>query len=297
MAVVDVNKLTYTYPGSSSPALKDISFQVEPGQLLAVIGANESGKSSLCLALAGLIPALFHGQMQGTVTVCGMDTQKHTPGQFAGRVGLVLQNPANQLSGMRYTVYEEIAFGLENLGTPRAEMPARIEHALEQVGLTDLRTRSPYNLSGGQQQRLALASVLVLEPAVLLLDEPTAMLDPQGSLDVFEIVQKLTQTGTTVVIAEHHLEWIARYADRVIALNKGKVLLDGPPREVLVSTQLRETGIRQLRYTQAAELGQSRGLWPMGLALPVTLEQAIAGFRHSGTASPKQEKQDADQGR
>lgn len=292
MVVIDVNGLTYTYPGSPSPALKDVTFQVESGQLLALIGANEAGKSSLCLALAGLLPALFHGQMQGTVTVCGMDTQQHAPGQFAGQVGLVLQNPVNQLSGMRYTVYDEVAFGLENLGTPRAEMPARIENALEQVGLADLGNRSPYTLSGGQQQRLALASVLVLEPAVLLLDEPTAMLDPQGSQEVFEVVQKLVRVGTTVVVAEHHLEWIARYADRVIALNDGQVMIDGKPGEVLTSPLLHETGIGRLRYTQAAELGQARGLWPTGRTLPVTIEQAAAGFQSSG-----QEKQDADSGR
>jgi energy-coupling factor transport system ATP-binding protein len=289
MAVIEVNGLTYTYPGSSSPALKDVSFQVEPGQLLAVIGANEAGKSSLCLALAGLIPALFHGQMQGAVTVCSMDTQKHTPGQFAGRVGLVLQNPTNQLSGMRYTVYEEVAFGLENLGTPRTEMPLRIEHALEQVGLTDLRARSPYTLSGGQQQRLALASVLVLEPEVLLLDEPTAMLDPRASQEVFEVVQKLVRAGTTVVVAEHHLEWIARYADRVIALSKGQVLLDGTPGEVLTSPLIDEAGIGRLRYTQAAELGQSRGLWPTKRVLPVVFEQAVAGSQQTGSIVPGQE--------
>lgn len=282
MAIIEVSGLTYTYPGSSSPALKNLTFRVETGRLLALIGANEAGKSSLCLALAGFIPALFHGQMQGTVTVCGLDTQKHSPGQFAGRVGLVLQNPANQLSGMRYTVSEEVAFGLENLGVPRNKMLTRIEHALEQVGLADLRERSPYTLSGGQQQRLALASVLVLEPAVLVLDEPTAMLDPLGSQAVFEIVQKLTQTGTTVVIADHHLEWIARYADQVIALSNGHMLLDGEPDQVLTSANLHETGIGQLRYTQAAEMGQPRGLWPLERALPVTLEQTTAGFIASG---------------
>ena len=292
MAVIDVNGLTYTYPGSPSPALKDVTFQVESGQLLAVIGSNEAGKSSLCLALAGLIPALYHGQMQGTVTVCGLDTQKHSPGQFAWRVGLVLQNPANQLSGMRYTVYEEVAFGLENMGVPHGEMPVRIGQALEQVGLTAMRERSPYTLSGGQQQRLALASILALAPSVLLLDEPAAMLDPQGSQEVFKVVQNLVRAGTTVVVAEHHLEWIARYADRVVALSQGQVILDGTPAEVLTSPRLRETGIGQLRYTQAANLGEARGLWPRGRALPVTLEQAAAGFQRSG-----QEKQDANPGR
>ena len=281
MPVIEVNGLTYTYPGSLTPALKDITFQVETGQLVAVIGANEAGKSTLCLALAGLIPALFHGQMQGAVTVCGMDTRLHSPGQFAGRVGLVLQNPANQLSGMRYTVYEEVAFGLENLGTPRAEMPSRIELVLQQVGLIELRDRSPYTLSGGQQQRLALASILALEPAVLVLDEPTAMLDPQGSQDIFEVVQDLAQSGTTVVITEHRLEWIGQYADRVIVLNQGEMILDGAPREVLANPILLQVGTGWLRYTQAAQQGQERSLWPVDRELPVTLLQANQGFQEA----------------
>jgi energy-coupling factor transport system ATP-binding protein len=294
MAVIKVNELTYTYPSSSSPALQEVSFQVEAGQLVAVVGANGAGKSTLCLALAGLIPALFHGEMQGRVTICGMETRQHSPGQFAGQVSLVLQNPANQLSGMRYTVYEEVAFGLENLGVPRAAMPARIEHALQQVRLLELRDRSPYTLSGGQQQRLALASILALEPPVLLLDEPTAMLDPQGSQDIFEIVQKLAQAGTTVVIAEHRLEWIAQYANRVIALANGRVILDGAPENILSSPLIRETGIGWLRYTQAAQLGRECNLWPVERTLPVTLEQAVTGFQQTNLGLSRQEQNDAD---
>ncbi len=294
MAVVEVQGLSYTYPGADSPALKDISFQVEAGQLLAVIGANGAGKSSLCLALAGLIPTLFHGQMQGAVTVCGLDTRQHHPGQFAGRVGLVLQNPANQLSGMRYTVYEEVAFGLENLGTPRQEMPARIENALQQVGLAGLGERSPYTLSGGQQQRLALASILAMQPNVLVLDEPTAMLDPQGSQALFTIIYKLARAGTTVIIAEHHLEWIASFADRVIALAEGSLFLDGAPGEVLSSPRLLQAGIGWLRYTRAAHLGQDRGVWPVNRALPVTLNQAVKGFQTAQLYLPGQEQDHAD---
>jgi len=282
MPMLDVSGLTYTYPGGLAPALKNISFQVEPGQLLAIIGPNEAGKSSLCLALAGLIPALFHGEMQGQVTVCGLDTQTHAPGDFAGQVGLVLQNPANQLSGMRYTVCEEVAFGLENLGVPRAEMPERIDRALGQVGLADLRERSPYTLSGGQQQRLALASVLVMNPSILILDEPTAMLDPQGRQEIFGVVQSLARTGVTVVIVEHHIEWIARHADRVLAMEHGEVILDGPPAQVLTSARLRENGVGWLRYTRAAALGRSNGLWPVNRALPVTLEETVAGFQFNG---------------
>jgi len=296
MAAIEVNGLTYTYPSSPAPALKDVAFQVEAGQLVAVVGANGAGKSTLCLALAGFIPALYHGQMQGTVVVGGLDTCQHAPGRFAGRVGLVLQNPANQFSGMCYTVYEEVAFGLENLGVPRTAMPDRIERALQQVGLAELHDRSPYDLSGGQQQRLALASVVVLEPAVLLLDEPMAMLDPGGSQAVFEIIHALVQTGTTVVIVEHRLEWIGRYADRVLALVRGEVLLDGTPGTVLTSPLLREAGIGWLRYTQAAHLGRAHGLWPGERALPVTLEQAVEGFPHSSTISMTQEPCDVDPG-
>lgn len=280
--MLDVDSLTYTYPGGLAPALKNISFQVEPGQLLAIVGPNEAGKSSLCLALAGLIPTLFHGEMQGQVTVCGLDTRFHSPGDLAGQVGLVLQNPANQLSGMCYTVYEEVAFGLENLGISRAEMPERIDRALGQVGLADLRERSPYTLSGGQQQRLALASVLAMSPSVLILDEPTAMLDPQGRLEIFGLVQSLAQTGVTVIIVEHHLEWIARHAGRVLAMENGEVIMDCPPGQVLTSARVRKNGVGWLRYTCAAALGRSNALWPVNRTLPVTLEETVAGFQLNG---------------
>lgn len=294
MPILDVSGLTFTYPGAALPALKDITFQVESGQLVAVVGANGAGKSSLCLALAGLIPALYHGQMQGQVSVCGLDTRQHSPGHFAGRVGLVLQNPANQLSGLRYTVYDEVAFGLENLGLPRIEMPARIEQALQWVGLANLGERSPYSLSGGQLQRLALASILAMQPSVLILDEPVAMLDPQGSRAVFDIIQTLTQNGTTVLIAEHHLEWIGRFADRVIALANGEIVLDGAPQDVLASPRLPEIGVGWLRYTQAAWSGRTRSLWPVERPLPVTMEQAVMGFQPGRAPGSKQELADAD---
>jgi len=278
MAVIEVADLSYTYPTGQRPALKNLTFQIEAGQLVALLGANDAGKSSLCLALAGFIPQLYHGEMQGAVSILGADTRQHAPAHFAGQVGLVLQNPANQLSGMRYTVFEEVAFGLENLGVAPNAMPARIRRALKLAGLEGLDDRSPYTLSGGQQQRLALASVLTLEPSVLILDEPTAMLDPQGSQEVFAVVQQLSRSGVTVIIAEHRLEWVAQYADRVIALARGEMLLDGTPQAVLSSPALIPAGIGWTRYTHAARLGQERNLWPAHLRLPVTLQQATSGF-------------------
>lgn len=289
MAVIEVSGLSFSYPTSPIPALKGLDFRVEAGQFVAVAGANGAGKSTLCLALSGLIPALFNGKISGSVIINGLDTREHSPAEFAGKVGLVLQNPANQLSEMRYTVFEELAFGLENLGVSPDEMPARIERTLEQTGLKDLRNRSPYSLSGGQQQRLALAAMLVLEPPVLILDEPTAMLDPQSGWEVFNIVLSLTRKGTTVVIAEHHLEWIAEYADRVIVLDGGEMILDGKPDKVLTSPALREAGIGSLRYTQAAIQGKKCSFWPAALPLPVTLQQSAVGFALVSSSKPLEE--------
>lgn len=286
MAFVEVTDLTYTYPSGQKPALQNVSFQVETGQVLAIIGANGSGKSTLCLALAGLIPSVFHGEMQGRVVIDGLDTRDHPPADFAGRVGLVLQNPVNQLSGICYTVYEEAAFSLENLGIPPDEMPARIVRALHQCGLSALRNRSPFSLSGGQQQRLALASILVLQPPLLVLDEPTSMLDPQGRQEVFGVIQSLAEAGRTVIIVEHHLEWIARYADRVLALADGRILLDAPPRQALGDLRLLETGCGWLRYTEAAHIARRQTLWPDTRPLPVTLEEAAAGFSDSHLKPP-----------
>ena len=278
MAVVEVDRLTYSYPGSTAPALKDISLRVEAGQMVGVIGANGAGKSTLCLVLAGLIPALFFGEILGNVRVTGLDTQKHTPGQLAGKVGLVLQNPLNQLSTMRYTVFEEVAFGLENLGVAREEMPARIERALSQVELTGLEGRSPYSLSGGQQQRLALASILVFEPPLLILDEPTAMLDPKGSQGIFTIIRNLALAGTTIILTGHSLEQMARNCDWMLALEEGEIILEGTPAELLTSSRLAGSGAGTLRLTEAARLAQSRGYWPQDRALPITFEEARNGF-------------------
>lgn len=278
MTAIEVNDFTYTYPNCQSPALRNINLQIESGQIVAVIGANAAGKSTLCLALTGLIPSVFQGEMQGSITLLGMDTRHHSTADWGGRIGLALQNPNNQLSGICGSVYEEVAFGLENFGVPPDEMPQRIERVLRQVGLYEQRDRSPFHLSGGQQQRLALASVLALQPSLLVLDEPTSMLDPRGKQEVFVLVQSLARDGCTVVIAEHHLEWIAEHAARVIALAEGSVILDGNPQQVLNSPLLVEKGIGWQRCTQAAAIARKRGLWSQSRPLPVILQEAEAGF-------------------
>ena len=279
MAIVTIEHLLYRYPQTPQPALRDISLQIEPGEFVALVGANGAGKSTLCYALTGFVPHFYQGEMSGRVMVAGLDTQAHSLEEIVIEAGLVFQNPSNQISGAKYTVYAEVAFGLEQLGVPRGEMRTRIDRALALANIADLADRSPFALSGGQQQRLALASIFAMQPKVLVLDEPTSQLDPASSEQVFAVIRELSRQGITVVMAEHKLEWIAQFADRVIALADGEIILDGAPNAVLTSTLLETHHIAPTRYTRAARRAQQAGLWLAHQPLPVTLDQAEAGFR------------------
>ncbi len=278
--MIGIKGLTYTYPATVTPALVDLNLDVPAGQFCAVVGANGAGKSTLCYAIAGFVPHFYNGELVGSVQVAGFDVPSASLAKLAGAVGLVFANPFNQITGARFTVREEIAFGLENLGVPRAEMVGRVDEVLALAGLADIGDRSPYALSGGQQQRVAIASVIVMRPRVLVLDEPTSQLDPVGTREVFETLHELAAAdGVTVVLAEHKLEWIAVYADRVIILDQGRIVRDGSPAVVLADADLAQFGLAATRYTQAARLAVERGLSPPDSALPVTLEQAVEFFR------------------
>lgn len=277
--MIHVKNLSYTYPLSKTPALSNISFSVKKGEFVALIGANDSGKSTLGYALTGFTPHFFQGNITGNVEISGLDTQNTSLKKLVTIAGLVFQNPTNQISGAKFTVYEEIGFGLENLGVPYKQMCKKIEDVLHLTGLTELAQRSPFELSGGQQQRLALASMIVMEPQVLVLDEPTSQLDPLGSKDVFSIVKQLTQKGMTVVMAEHKLEWIASFADRVLLLDEGKIILDGSPQEVLTSSLLEAHHLKRTNFTLAAQRAKEFDLWPKNKPLPVTLSEAESGFK------------------
>ncbi len=283
MAVLTVEKLTYHYPATEQAALRDVSFTVQAGELLAVIGANGAGKSTLCYALSGYIPHFFHGSLSGEVHVLGQKTEATPLPELVTRVGLVFQNPATQMSGARFTVAEEVAFGLENLGIAPTEIGARVADALALAGVAHLAERAPLALSGGQQQRVALAAMLAMDLPVLVLDEPTAQLDPSGSAAVFSLLHRLCRLGRTQIVATHDLEWAAAYAARVLLLHEGALIAAGPPQELMVRADLAELGLRALRYTQAARRAQAEGLLPRDAALPVTLPQAIATFggRHA----------------
>jgi energy-coupling factor transporter ATP-binding protein EcfA2 len=285
MAIVNLTHVTYKYPLTNSPALQDINLQVDEGEFVAVIGPNGAGKSTLCYMLAGFIPHFFKGELSGEVEVAGVESGKSNLHEWVLNVGLAFQNPFNQISGAKYTVFEEIAFGLENIGVPRDEMVPRVEEAMKLTGIADLADRSPYSLSGGQQQRVALTSILVMQPKVLVLDEPTSQMDPIGTREVFGVIRRMAERGMTVVLVEHKVEWIANFADRVVALHEGRILLDGKPREVLTSEILPEKGFGVSRYTSVARKARGMGLWKRD-SLPITLEEAVEGFSVNLTPSP-----------
>lgn len=277
--MIQLEDLTYSYPATDQPALRDLTLQVESGEFVAVVGPNGAGKSTLCYALSGFIPHFFNGVLSGQLNVAGQDLHQVSSSELAGTVGLVFQDPFNQISGARFTVQEEIAFGLENLGAPRESMPDRINQAMSIMGLEELADRSPFELSGGQQQRLALATVLVMEPSLLILDEPTSQLDPVGTKEVFQALRNLTDSSeTTIVLVEHKLEWVATFADRVIALDHGRIATQGKPEQVLTSDVARDIGVGETRYTRAARLTIERGWMTAGEPLPVNLQQAKQYF-------------------
>lgn len=278
--IISIQQVTYTYPGTSTPVLKDLSLSIPAGQFCAVIGGNGAGKSTLAFTIAGFVPHFYHGTLLGEVSVGGKKTSSTAMYDLVSLVGLVFQNPYNQISGTKFTVREEIAFGMENFGIPRDEMLERCDAMMALVGISDLAERFPLSLSGGQMQRVVIASILAMQPQILVLDEPTSQLDPIGSREVLAAIRQLaSRHKMTVLIVEHKLEWLATYADRAIAMAEGTIIADGSPREVLSDETVWERGVGLTRYTLAAMRARAAGRWPAGTKLPVTLEEAVEGFQ------------------
>ena len=252
-----IRDLHYAYPplvpgGEPVVALRSIDLQVEEGEFLALMGRIGAGKTTLCLTLNGLVPHATGGVIRGDVIVLGRNTKEHTVADLAAHVGLVFQNPEEQLFHMR--VEDEVAFGPENLGLPREEIGQRVTWALQVVGLEDLRHRSPLTLSGGEKQRVAIAAVLAMRPRILVLDEPTASLDPRGAAEVFATLRELRRKmPLTIVMATQNSEWVAEQADRLVVLDQGRIALLGSPDELLSQVErLHGLGVKVPQVAEAA---------------------------------------------
>ena len=250
-----LSELSYYYEPGAPAALDKVSLQVPRGQFLAVLGQNGSGKSTLAKLLNGLfLPT------QGSVTVSGMDTRDDARiWDIRRTAGMVFQNPDNQLVATQ--VYDDVAFGLENIGIPPEEMPARIDRALEMTGMSQFKQHAPHLLSGGQKQRVAIAGILAMQPEALILDEATAMLDPQGRREVLGTVLRLNrEQGITVVWITHFMEEAAR-AQRVLVMDHGRIAMDGTPGEIFSQVdRLRELRLDVPPMTRLAHLLQERGI-------------------------------------
>ncbi|BAJ50885.1 cobalt/nickel ABC transporter ATP-binding protein [Candidatus Caldarchaeum subterraneum] len=272
-----VENLSYSYP-SKPNVLKNVTLKVERGEAVGIIGPNGAGKSTLCKALNGLVPHFYGGRISGRVYVAGMDTLKHTVAELATKVGLVFQEPETQLSGLALTVEDEISFGLAMLGYPKDVIKTRTAEAIKRVGLQGLERRSPFELSGGQQQRLAIATVLAMRPEVIVLDEPTSQLDPIGKAQVFDVLRELLRDGTTIVVAEHEIEELATFTNRMLLLNNGRVLCEGSAKDVLNQVELlKSVGVDPPSVTELAHLVKK--FYQLGIIkYPITLEEAVSIF-------------------
>lgn len=276
--MIDLTDVHYIYPDGSREALSGITLHAAPGSFTGIIGASGAGKTTLAKVLAGFIPHSEGGELTGSVQVDGQPLAEGTLLEAVSRVGLILQNPFNQISGARFTVRGEIAFGLENAGVPRADMIDRIAEVADRLRIKTLLERSPSALSGGQQQLVAIASMLVLRTPVLVLDEPTAQLDPAGTRLVLDVLDRSRAAGTTIVWFEHKPELVAAHVDQVHVLAGGALVASGSATEVLADERADSWGVTTTRYTRAARLTAAAGLRPADSPLPVALDQAVAYF-------------------
>jgi energy-coupling factor transporter ATP-binding protein EcfA2 len=292
-ALIEIEDLTVKYPGRRVPALEHLQLQLRAGETALLLGPSGSGKSTLALTFNGLIPHSI-GQLQsGHVRVTGLDTRQTTVATLAQRVGILFQDPEAQF--VMFTVEDEIAFGLENLCFSPDEMERRISESLRLVGLTELRYRRVEQLSGGEKQRVALAALLALEPEILVFDEPTANLDPQGTREVFNLLRRCKETGRyTIVLIEHRLDELMDLVERMVVLGKrGEVIINGEPREVLRThlSTLQELGVWVPQVARLAHALQHHGcsLEPF----PLTLSEAVEALKGRRALSAGQQESSA----
>ncbi len=271
-----IRDVSYRYPDAEDYALEGLNLTIHKGEFVAVLGEHLAGKSTFCQLLNGIIPNFKGGELEGSVLVCGLDTQDVSVAELARKVGIVLQDPEAQLFTTK--VINEVAFGPENLGLEREEILRRVRWALKVVGLEGMEDRPPPSLSGGQKQRLAIAAALAMRPEVLVLDEATSQLDPVGTEEVFSVVRRLNREyEVTIIMSTHKSEEVARFADRILVIHQGRLIAQGTPQEIFRDTELlRRAAIRPPQVSELANYLEAHSL--RMLEFPITIEQAKRGI-------------------
>lgn len=234
--VIEVKNFSFTYKNAKRKAVNDVSFTVKKGEFLGIIGPTGAGKTTLCRGITGIVPQIFPGRFEGEILVQGKPAQDYTIAELAGIIGYVHQDAESQL--LMTNIEKEIVFPLENLGIPREEIKERLERALRLVHLEQYRNRHPYYLSGGQRQRVVLATALAMNPDILILDEATSEIDPLGAEEIMAVARELNEMGKTIIMIEHNMEEMALHADRIIVLEDGVKLAEGPAKQILADKEM-----------------------------------------------------------
>jgi len=276
-AAITVEHLSWKYQNTREFVLRDITLEIAAGEFVLVVGPNESGKTTLMLAIKGLIPHSFPGRLEGQVRIFGTPVEQMTAPDLARQIGYVFADPESQFTAL--TVEEEILFGLENVGVPEAQIEERIRRASRITMIEDLLDKPPYDISGGEKQRVAIASVLAMEPDILILDEPTAMIDPLGKDAIVQICEALRRDPRrTIIVVEHNLEAFAPLADRVVLIGGGRIERQAPPREFFEEVDfLLSRGIQPPQVAQVFHRLRQAGLYRG--PLPLTDEEGISAGR------------------
>lgn len=242
MTAVSLKNVSYQYPLENHQVIRNVSFEIEKGQVWGLIGANESGKTSICNIIRGFISQLYRGVLEGEVTVNGKPVAEYGDGELASIVGYSFQNPFTQISGVKETVYEELAYGMENIGVPRETMIKKVQELIKIFRLEKLVDKNPFELSGGQKQRVALASMIALDPEIIIMDEPTSQLDPKSTEDIFEIIRLLKKQGKTIILVEHKIDMVAEYCDHILLLDDGQAVMQGKTEDILTNPDVLKYG-------------------------------------------------------
>ena len=274
MGYLKLENVNYKYPLEEKNTLQNINIEIKKGEFWAVIGKNGSGKTTLCNILRRFVPDFYKGELTGKITLEGKELKDYSQKEIVQKIGFVFQNPFTQISGVKNTVFEEIAYGLENLGIEREIIISEVEKILKLLEIERLRDKNPYNLSGGQKQRVALASIIAMNPDILVIDEPTSQLDPKGTEDIFKIINLMANEGKTIILVEHKLELIAEYAENILVLDEGEIILSGKASEVLNNKILLEKEIGMTQYSILAyELEKTRKIELE--EIPITKEKIV----------------------
>jgi energy-coupling factor transporter ATP-binding protein EcfA2 len=240
--LVKIYDLSFRYSESSKFAISNINLNIDEGEIVILAGPSGCGKSTLLRSINGLIPHMYTGEYVGSVTVDGLKIDQTPMAAIAQKVGMLFQNPENQI--FMFSVERDIAFGLENLSLPREEIRRRVDEAMRLLGIAHLALRAPHELSDGQKQRVALAGVIAMRPKLIILDEPTSLLDPKTALELMETIETLNRTlGITFVIVEHRLDLLTPIAHKMVVINEGRKVMEGKPSEVLTNEEVEAFGI------------------------------------------------------